>query len=100
MPKKNVKPDKTDPIEALNVSPTERNWELARESILKKGKYYYPFYPSGVKGKGSLNDAYVVIYDKSYKSLYKLPIMRRLGSGVEGATWFLKGLEINRRLMK
>ncbi len=89
-----------DPIEALDKSPTERNWELARDAILKKGKYYYPFYPSGVKGKGSLNDAYVVIYDKSYKSLYKVPIMRKSGSGIGGAIWFLKGLEINRKLMK
>lgn len=101
MPKKNVKPSKNgDPIEELGKNPTRRNWELARERILKKGRYYYPFYPSGVRGKGSLNGAYVVIYDKGYKSLCKVPIMCRSGGGVGGATWFLKGLEINRRLMK
>jgi hypothetical protein len=99
MQKKNVANAK-DPVAELEKNPTQKNWEAAQKKILKEGRYYYPFYPSGVKGKGSLNDAYVVIYDKGYKSLYRLPIMRKTGKGVEGATWFLKGLEINRRLMK
>jgi hypothetical protein len=34
------------------------------------------------------------------KSIYNVPVLKRMGKGVEGATWYLKGLEINRSIMK
>lgn len=91
---------KADIIEELESNPTEEAWRKARAKILKEGKYYFTFYPSGVKGSMSLKDAYAIIYDKGYRSLYRVPVTRRAGKRTEGATWFLKGLEINRKVIK
>jgi hypothetical protein len=91
---------KSDLIKQLQESPTEENWKRARPRILKEGKYYFTFYPKGIRGSLSLKGAYVVIYDKRMKSLYNVPIVRRAGKGVEGATWYLKGLSINRSVIK
>jgi hypothetical protein len=91
---------KSDIIAQLEANPSEENWKKARERIIKEGKYYYTFYPSGVQGSMSLKGAYVVIYDKGYKNLYKIPISKKVGKGIEGATWYLKGLEINRSIIK
>jgi len=91
---------KSDLIAQLQENPTEENWKKARPRILKEGKYYFTFYPKGIQGSLSLKGAYVVIYDRKMKSLYNVPIVRRAGKGVEGATWFLKGLSINRSVIK
>ena len=72
----------------------------ARAKILKEGRYYYTFYPNGIQGSMSLKGAYAVIYDRRMKSLYKVPITKTAGKGVEGATIYLKGLEINRKIIK
>jgi hypothetical protein len=91
---------KTDIIAQLVANPSEENWKKARTKILKEGRYYYTFYPKAVQGSMSLKGAYVVIYDKGFKSLYKVPISKRVGNKIEGATWYLKGLEINRSIIK
>ncbi len=91
---------KTDLIAQLAANPSEENWKKARAKTLKEGKYYYAFYPKGIQGAMSLKGAYVVIYDKKYKSIYNVPIFKRVGKGIEGATWYLKGLGINRRIIK
>lgn len=91
---------KQDVIAQLEADPTEENWKKAVPKILKEGKYYYTFYPKGIQGELSLKGAYAIIYDKSYKNLYKVPIFKKVGKGVEGALWYLKGLEINRSIIK
>ena len=91
---------KADIITALEANPSEENWKKARAKILKEGKYYYTFYPNGIQGAMSLKGAYAVIYDRRMKSLYRVPITKRAGHGVEGATIYLKGLEINRSIIK
>lgn len=92
---------KLDLIEALEAEPTEENWKRALPKILAEGKYYFTFYPNGIQGSMSLKGAYAVIYDKGYKSLYKVPLVKLVGKKgeVEGATWYLKGLEINRKMI-
>ncbi|MDE1865030.1 MAG: hypothetical protein KGH94_00100 [Candidatus Micrarchaeota archaeon] len=92
--------NRPDIIEQLEANPSEENWKKAREKILKEGKYYYTFYPDGVQGSMSLKGAYVIIYDKNHKNLYKIPISKKAGKKIEGATWYLKGLEINRSIIK
>ncbi len=87
-------------IAALNADPSEENWKRARAKILKEGRYYYAFYPNGIQGSMSLKGAFAVIYDGRMKSIYKVPITRRIGRGVEGATIYLKGLKINRSIIK
>ena len=91
---------KSDMIAELEANPSEENWKRAGWKILKEGRYYYTFYPDGVQGSMSLKGAYAVIYDKGYKSLYKIPLFKKAGKGIEGATWYLKGLEINRSIIK
>lgn len=86
-------------IAELEANPTEQNWERAREKILKEGKYYFIFYPKELKGKASLLDAHAVIYGKDRRSLYKIPVIKKTAKGIEGATIYLKGLEINRRIL-
>jgi hypothetical protein len=86
-------------IAELGKDPTERNWERARAKILEEGRYYFIFYPKELKGKMSLLDAHAVIYGRDHKSLYKIPVIKRTARGIEGATIYLKGLEINRKLL-
>ena len=82
---------KSDIIAQLEANPSEENWKKARAKILKEGKYYYTFYPNGVQGSMSLKGAYVIIYDKSYKNLYKIPISKKVGRDIEGATMVSQG---------
>ena len=48
----------------------------------------------------SLKGAYAVIYDGRMRSLYNIPVTKRVGKRIEGATVYLKGLEINRSIIK
>lgn len=48
----------------------------------------------------SLKGAYAVIYDGRMRSLYNVPVIKRAGKRIEGATAYLKGLEINRSIIK
>ncbi len=85
-------------IEEFNRNPSEDNWKKFMGIMKKdKAKYYYIAFPAGVKGKGSLRDAYAVIYNGQRKQLYKIPVMKTVGKKIEGATIYLKGLEVNRR---
>lgn len=86
-------------VTALNNDPSPENWKAAQAFIKKSGaKYYKIFYESGLKGKDDLRGAYVIIYDKSYKRMFRIPIIEDLGKNkIEGATKYLKGLGINNR---
>ena len=90
----------SDVIAQLKEDPSEENWRKARAKILKEGKYYYAFYPDGIKGSTSLKGAYAVIYDRNMKSLYNVPVIKKVGKKIEGATICLKGLQINRSIIK
>ena len=90
---------KEDPfITEFNKNPDEKNWELFKKKMVKyKAAYYYVIYPSSLKGRLSLRDAYAVIYNKQYKQLYRVPIIKTAKKGIEGATIYLKNLDVNRR---
>jgi hypothetical protein len=91
---------RNDIIAELKANPSEENWKKASAKILKEGKYYYAFYPNGIQGSMSLKGAYAVIYDGRMRSLYNIPVTKRVGKRIEGATVYLKGLEINRSIIK
>ncbi|HUY70580.1 MAG TPA: hypothetical protein VMV00_03380 [Candidatus Baltobacteraceae bacterium] len=95
------KKTKIDPlVEELNKSPTKENWaKMERKMKKDKAKMYYIFYPSGLKSKMNLKQAYAVIYNAQAKPLYKLPILMKDRSGIEGATYCLKELQINRKMI-
>lgn len=99
MAKTNAK-QKVDKMAALLKDQSEKNWETFPAQAKKdKAKYYYIYYPSGLKTKNDLSSAYAVIYDAKAKPLYKVPIIKRVKGGIEGATIYFKGLEINRKMM-
>lgn len=83
-------------IEKLNADPSHENWKLAERSIKSsKAKYYKIFYQKGLKDMDSLDKAYAIIYDGSYKRLFRIPIVERDGKKMAGATKHLTGLKIN-----
>ncbi|MDE1833298.1 MAG: hypothetical protein KGH58_02665 [Candidatus Micrarchaeota archaeon] len=92
---------KPDPLVLeLGRNPTKENWaRMGRKMKADKARMYYIFYPSGLKSKMNLKDAYAVIYDARAKPLYKVPILMKGKFGIEGATYLLKELEINRKMI-
>ncbi|MCL5101952.1 MAG: hypothetical protein M1544_01165, partial [Candidatus Marsarchaeota archaeon] len=62
-----------------------------------KAKYYRIFYEKGLKDMDNLRNAYAIIYDGSYKRLFRIPIIEMKKGSVEGATRYLVGLKINNR---
>jgi hypothetical protein len=96
---KSVKSPKEDSfIAEFNKTPDEKHWaEFAKRMKKDHAKYYYAFYPGGVKGNLSLRDAYAVIYNDQYKQLYKVPVIKTTKKGIEGATIYLKNLDVNRK---
>lgn len=100
MPEKKTQIKKADVISALNSDPSEENWKSAIPKMLKEGKYYYVFYPDGVNEERSLLEAHAVIYGSDKKILYKVPIVKKSGKKIEGATIALKGLQINRSVIR
>ncbi|MCL5679867.1 MAG: hypothetical protein M1465_00790 [Candidatus Marsarchaeota archaeon] len=95
---KSAKTNPEDAIGALNKEPSVENWKSALPVIKSSGaRYYRIFYEKGLKDKDNLKKAYAVIYNASYKRLFKIPVIEMSGSKVEGATKYLIGLKINNR---
>ncbi|MGI0100261.1 MAG: hypothetical protein ACREBH_00850 [Candidatus Micrarchaeaceae archaeon] len=87
-------------ITEFNSNPSEDNWELFMKHMKKdKARYYYIVYPGSLKGKGSLRNAYAVIYNGSGRQMYKVPIIKEGKKSIEGATIYFKGLEVNRKVI-
>ncbi len=85
-------------IEALNAKPSAENWKNALGAIKKsKAKYYRIFYEKGLKNTDNLKNAYAIIYDASYKRLFRIPVIEMEGKGIKGATKYLTGLKINNK---
>ena len=85
-------------IEALNSKPDAENWKSVLPVINKSGaKYYRIFYDSGLKDKDNLRKAYAVLYDGSYKRLFRIPVIEVHDGKIVGATKYLVGLKINNR---
>ncbi|OJI07939.1 MAG: hypothetical protein BK997_01410 [Candidatus Micrarchaeum sp. ARMAN-1] len=95
---KRAQKDSDSAIEALNSKPNAENWKSALPLIKKSGaKYYRIFYDSGLKDKDNLKNAYAVLYDSSYKRLFKVPVIEMHEGKIVGATKYLVGLKINNR---
>ncbi|MCL4388049.1 hypothetical protein M1567_02765 [Candidatus Marsarchaeota archaeon] len=90
--------DSDSAIGALNSKPNAENWKSALPLIKKSGaKYYRIFYDSGLKDKDNLKNAYAVLYDSSYKRLFRVPVIEMHDGKIVGATKYLVGLKINNR---
>lgn len=84
---------------AVNNDPSENNWKAFAAAFKKSGaKYYRVVFTAGkLKGIDGLRSSYVELYDSKYKSIGRVPVFTNVGKGIEGATIYLKGLQVNNR---
>jgi len=82
-----------DIADLLWKDPNDENWSKFREILLKSNaKYYRVVYIKELKNKDNLKDSYAELYDSKQKLLAKIPIYKKTKSGIEGATYYLRGL--------
>jgi len=77
-------------------NPSEKNWKTLASSLKKGGIVYYRvFFEKGKLNKTQdLRRSYAGLYDKKENLVAKIPIFKREGKRIEGATIYLKGLLI------
>ena len=86
--------------ERLWDSSSEENWlEFAKALKNSKARYYKVVF--GNKGKltkvQELTKSYAQIYDAKHNPMAKIPIFKTKGKKIEGATIYMKGLEVSNR---
>ena len=78
----------------------EENWAEFAGALKGSGAKYYRVV-FGNKGKlnkvQELTKSYAEIYDAKYKQIAKVPIFKTVGKKIEGATIYMKGLEVSNR---
>ena len=82
-------------VEALWDDPQAKNWERFSKSLKGSGvKYYKVVFESENKLRklDDLRDSYVALYDSKSKQVYKVPLIKKDGKKLRGATIYLKGL--------
>jgi len=82
-------------VEELWKDPQTRNWERLSSAIDKSDiKYYKVFYEKDNKLRNvdDLKDSYIQIYSANMKSVYKVPLFKKEGRKIRGATIYLKKL--------
>ena len=86
--------DITKISESLWKNPSASNWESLAKSLPKSGvKYYRVVYQKGkLANTEDLRDSYVELFDAKERLVSKVPVFRKEGKGVRGATIYLKGL--------
>ncbi len=87
-------------VRKLNSDQSEENWESFASALKKSGiRYYNVVFPSGLDGEADLTKSHITLYDKNYAEKHKIPVLCRHGKKIEGATRYLIGLEINRKVL-
>jgi RNase H-fold protein (predicted Holliday junction resolvase) len=87
-------------VKRLNGEQSESNWKSLASTLKKSGiKYYKVGYAASLDGESDLTKAHVKLYDKKHSEVYTIPLIVMDGKRIEGATRFLIGLEINRRVL-
>ncbi|MCL4389229.1 MAG: hypothetical protein M1528_01635 [Candidatus Marsarchaeota archaeon] len=90
-----MKTRSTEPlvVAELAKNPDEKHWEAFRKYLLgSKAKYYKVFYPKKLKTKNDLLAAYVIIYDSKYLPMFRIPVIMKTKTGMQGATIYFKEL--------
>ena len=75
--------------------PSEKNWQAFAEALPKSGlKYYRVVFQKDQKLKKAedLTESYAELYDAKEKLVLKIPIFKKEGKKIEGATYYMKGL--------
>ena len=87
--------------ESLWKDQSEKNWN-AFSGAIKKGnaRYYKVFFEKEAKLKKTedLRKSFAEIYDSKYRPITRVPIFKGRGKNIEGATIYLKGLQVNHRV--
>ncbi|MGC8652002.1 MAG: hypothetical protein ACP5UH_01995 [Candidatus Micrarchaeia archaeon] len=90
---KNAK-DRLDALaSALWSSPSKENWERFYKALKGSNAVYYKIFYESLKNKEDLTKSFARLYDSRLKPIAKIPIIRRKGDGIEGATIYLKDLK-------
>ena len=76
----------------LKLNPNESNWEKFEKAIKKSNAMYYKITYKTLNNKENLKDAYAEIFDKDKKLITTVPIFKKDGRKIEGATIHLKDL--------
>jgi hypothetical protein len=86
--------------EALWKEQSESNWDKFSEVLKSSNAVYYRvvFADEGKLSKmQDLTKSYAEIYDKEYKLITKVPIVKKDGRKIRGATIYLMGLQVSNR---
>lgn len=80
----------------LLKDPSGKNWDRLSRSLRKNGIAYYKtvFEKGKLKNTQDLKNSYVELYDKKGVFAARIPIFKREGKNLRGATIYLKGLLI------
>jgi len=76
----------------LKLNPNESNWEKFEKAIKKSNAMYYKITYKTLNNKENLKDAYAEIFDKDKKLITTVPIFKKDGRKIDGATIYLKDL--------
>jgi len=87
------KTDLENEAKILWEDPSEENWNKFREILKRsKAKYYRVKYEKSLGTTEDLRKSYAEIFDSKYNIIAKVPIFKKVGSKIEGATINLEGL--------
>ena len=76
----------------LWADPSEKNWEKLYSSINSGKVKYYKIVYKTLKNSQDLTKSFALLYDSRMRQVAKIPIIKRKGNAIEGATIYLKGL--------
>ncbi len=86
--------------EKLMASPSNENWEAFSKALKKSGIKYYKiiFANEGRLNKmQDLTKSVAQLYDSKYRAVARVPVFRKEGRKIRGATIYLKGLQVLNR---
>lgn len=74
--------------------PSSKNWDSFASALKKSDiKYYKVVYEKGkIANKEDLRDSYAELYDSKSRPAAKVPIYKKDGAKIRGATIYLTGL--------
>ena len=87
-------------VEELWNDPQAKNWEKFSKSLKGSGIKYYKvvFADEGKLNKmQDLTKSFAELYDKNYHAIIRIPIFKKDGKRIRGATIYLKGLDVSNR---
>ncbi len=86
--------------EALWKLPSQKNWAAFSKGLKSSGLRYYKIV---FANEGKLNrmqdltKSFVELYDSKYALITKVPLFRKTGNKVDGATIYLIGLSVSNK---